>query len=343
MFDLLEKLCSANAPSGCEDKVIRVITHRLDELKVRYSVYPSGNVIAALTSDTENAPRVMVQCHVDEVGFMVKGHRDGGYLSISPLGISDVTELVGKRVTVLADKSVSGSIGAVPVHLSKGKDKPQMDDLYADVGISDKEGALKKIPLGAFGCFDSATEYFGGDGAYICGKALSSRIPCAVLLEAINKLKDSHLSAHVYFAFTVRGKLSLCGATEAYNKVRPDAVISVVGAPTDDLPCNASPVCRLGHGISIPNGEVRYRFDEFLTNQLRDTAEGIDLPVQTSRPMTEDEDECFDILRMKNAGARISAVALPVRNIRTSCEVMSKSDFSTAAELLCAALPRLEV
>ena len=343
MFKFLEKLCSVNAPSGYEDELISTISDRLDELGVTYNVYPSGNVVASLPSKNPSAPSIMVQCHMDEVGFMVKGHRDGGFLSISPLGITDVTELVGKRVTLLADTPFRGSIGAVPVHLSKGKDKPSLDDLYADVGIMKKEDAAKSIPLGTFGCFDASTAYFGKDDAYISGKALSSRVPCTILLEAIKSLKDSHPSAHVYFAFTVRGKLSLCGATEAYNKICPDTVISVTGIPADDTPDNTSPICRLGHGLTIPKGEARYHFDQSITTKLHSAANDSGIHIQNSRPLTEDEDADFDILRIKNAGARISAVKLPVRNIRTSCEVVSKDDVHAALALLSSALKSLEV
>ena len=342
MLELIKSLCSANAPSGCEDEAIRLITHRLDELNVRYTRYPSGNVIASLPAENENAPRIMVQCHVDEVGFMVKGHRDGGYLSLAPLGISDTAELVGKRVTMLADGAVHGAIGAVPIHLSKDKDKPHMDDLYADVGATDKEDSSEKIPLGTFGCFDTEAEAFGKDCEFISGKALSARIPCAVLLQVIERLKSAKLKSHLYFAFTVRGKLSLCGATEAYNKIRPDSVISVVGTPTLDLPDSDSPICLLGRGVAIPSREVRYVFDSSITSQLLKASEENGVSSQVSRPMTEEEDHDFDLLRMKNEGARLAVLRLPVRGIRSACEVASLSDAASAAELLRTALPQLE-
>ena len=343
MLELLKMLCSANAPSGREDEVIKVITDRLDGINVQYSVYPSGNVIAALPCGNENSPRVMVQCHTDETGFMVKGHRDGGYLSISPLGISDAKDLVGKRVSVLADTLRHGSIGAVPIHLSKDKDIPSMDDLYADVGILSKDEAEKDIPLGSFGCFDTDLELFGKDGSFISGKALSSRIPCAVLLETIKRLKDTELDANVYFAFTVRGKLSLNGATEAYNRILPDAVVSVAGIPANDTPDNTSPICRLGFGAALSRSEVRYRFDESLTAQLRSVAEAEEICVQTSRPMTEEEDPNFDIFRMKNAGAGISAIRVPVRNMNSSCEAAANADVLSVICLLYSFLKVIDV
>ncbi len=343
MHELVKKLCSANAPSGCEDAVIHIITKRLDELNVPYVKYPSGNVIASLISGKSYAPRIMVQCHVDEVGFMVKGHRDGGYLSLSPLGISDVKYLVGKRVTLLADTPVSGSIGAVPIHLSKDKDLPSMDDLYADVGFTDSDIADLNVPLGTFGCFDTDLKYFGKDSSFISGKALSSRIPCAIMLEVIQRLKNVSLDVNLCFAFTVRGNLSLCGAAEAYKNVFPDVVISVSGISANDTPDITSPICRLGHGAAISKGETRYRFATSVPAQLCAVAESNGISTQLSRPMTDDEDRNFDVIRMKNAGARLATVMLPVRNIRSSCESVAKSDVNAVADLLCAAVPLLEV
>ena len=343
MLELLKMLCSANAPSGQEDEVIKVITDRLDGINVQYSVYPSGNVIASLPCKDDGASRIMVQCHVDEVGFMVKAHREGGYMSISPLGITDTTELVGKRVALLSDKKYHGSIGAVPIHLSKDKDVPEMDDLYADVGIMSKTEAEEKVPLGSFGCFDTEVECFGKNDSFISGKALSSRIPCAVMLETISKLKETELNAQIDFVFTVRGKLSLNGAAEAYNAVRPDAVIHVAGIDTSDTPDNSSPICRLDHGAALSKGEIRHPYDKTITEQLYSKAAAHGIPVQTSRPMTEDEDRDFDTLRMKNAGARLSVVKLPLRRMNSCCEVASMSDVRAVTDLLCSALPLLEV
>lgn len=343
MYDLIANLSSANAPSGCEAEVIRIISSRLCELDVKHSFYPSGNVIAHLSSAKVDAPRIMVQCHMDEVGFMVKGFKDGGYMSLSPLGISDATQLIGKRVTVLADTHYRGSIGAVPIHLSRNKDEPQIDDAYADLGFNSKSEAEVCIPLGAFGCFDNTPKHFGTNASFISGKALSSRVPCGVLLEVIRRLKDDELNADVYFAFTVRGNLSLCGATEAYGKIRPDVVISVTGTPTLDAPDSDSPICRFGQGIALSRGEVRYRYDEAVAAQLIEAAKSNGISTQTARPMTEDEDASHDVFRMKNAGARITAVKLPVRNIRSSCEVVAKADVRACLDLLCTALPRLDV
>ena len=60
-----------------------------------------GNLIARLNPrDHENAPRVMLSAHMDEVGFMVTWITPEGYLKFDTVGGIDERVLCGRNVTV---------------------------------------------------------------------------------------------------------------------------------------------------------------------------------------------------------------------------------------------------
>ncbi len=336
MFELLKRLSEASAPSGYESPVAEIIKSELELLGIKHVTLPDGSVIGIIRCGKSDAKRVMLQAHMDEVGFMVKSHHKDGYLSLAPLGITDTSLLTGRRVIIHGEKPFFGYIGAVPVHLSKGKNIPDYSDIYVDIGTASGVYSENLVPLGSFGSFYTEFTSFGEDDTFIKGKALSSRIPCAVILEAVRSLFNisAKLSCDTYVSFTARGKLALCSAGAVYRRINADAVISIVGTDSGDTPFKANPYCILGSGVVIPTTEEKYTYDTYVTDCLKKAASKDDILICDAPPIPKDKDTDYDLLRMKNAGAHLGAVRIPVRYKNTSSEVASKEDVTSAVKLL---------
>ena len=77
-----------------------------------------GNAWATLHgSGGEEAPRIMLEAHADEIGFMVNYISDEGFLSITRIGGSDRAIARGRRVRILGSKGeVRGVIGNTAIH-----------------------------------------------------------------------------------------------------------------------------------------------------------------------------------------------------------------------------------
>lgn len=340
-IDLLRDLAAADAPSGFESSVRDIISTRLDSLGIHSSTSPDGSVAAVIPSRSRSRGKVMLQAHTDEVGFMVKSHTDDGFLKLAPLGIRDTRLLTGRRVTVCGKNDLlHGFIGAVPIHLSKnGKKIPSYSDLYVDIGAESKAEAESIAPIGCSGCFKSDFLTFGTNGAFIKSKALSGRAACAVLLTVAEHFAGdgNELPFDLCFAFSPRGKLTLSGGSALYSRIRPDFVISVTAF---DVPSDESVISH--SGVAVPLFEEKYSFDASLASALRHTLASFG-KAETPAP-TAAKDECeYDLIRLKSAGARLAAVKIPVKNRNTACEVVSRDAVNTACELLCRALPQLEL
>src|SRR5581483_8032949 len=116
-FKLLERLCRAVAVSGDESEVRKIV---LDEVKPHVDevkVDALGNVLAAKHGRGAKRLRVMLDAHMDEVGFMLVAEDGEGLYQFKTIGGIDERSLPGKQVVIGKDHTL-GVIGAKPIHLT---------------------------------------------------------------------------------------------------------------------------------------------------------------------------------------------------------------------------------
>src|SRR5208283_1930728 len=108
-----------------------------------------GSVWAILNPKAEM--KIMLSGHMDEIGFIVHYIDDKGLLYFRGIGGHDSAIPVGQRVWIWGKEKVPGIIGRKPIHLldaEERKAKPELKDLWVDVGASTKEEAEAVIGLG---------------------------------------------------------------------------------------------------------------------------------------------------------------------------------------------------
>ncbi|HXV77066.1 MAG TPA: peptidase M28, partial [Candidatus Polarisedimenticolaceae bacterium] len=112
---LLERLSTAAGPPGAEDEVRAIVRRALASVG-RLSHDRLGSVLCERRG-TADTPRIVLDSHLDEVGFMVQSVRPDGGLAFVPLGGWWGHVLLGQRVEILtADGRVPGVIGSKPPH-----------------------------------------------------------------------------------------------------------------------------------------------------------------------------------------------------------------------------------
>ena len=230
LLDLTRELCALPGISGDEGKVAKYITESIKGY-CEYKIDPLGNVIAYKSGCNPAAKKLMLNAHMDEVGFSVSFINGDGTLKIHPVGGVDAAVTVGRRVLV-GEGLIHGVVGTAPIHLmdSAAREKGvKMDDLYIDIGAENKEEAEKLVKPGDSVTFEPDFTRLG-DG-YIMGKALDDRAGCALLI----KLIQSELPCDCVFAFTVQEEIGCVGAKAAAYTVQPDISIVVETTTAGDL------------------------------------------------------------------------------------------------------------
>ena len=138
----LEALCSCPCPSGREDAVASQAMELLRPLMDEVKKDRFGNVIGIRRCGKENAKRVMLDAHLDEVGLVITGAKDG-FLRFRPVGGVDPRMLPNREVIILSQPPQFGLVAVLPPHVQKAGDSNRstpLSDLYIDAGLTQKEG-----------------------------------------------------------------------------------------------------------------------------------------------------------------------------------------------------------
>ena len=101
-----------------------------------------GNVIGIRRCGTENAKRVVLDAHLDEVGLVITGAKDG-FLRFRPVGGVDPRMLPNREVIILSQPPQFGLVAVLPPHVQKAGDSNRstpLSGLYIDAGLTQKEG-----------------------------------------------------------------------------------------------------------------------------------------------------------------------------------------------------------
>src|SRR5579859_2912081 len=142
-FAFLQQLVETTGPSGYEAETQRVWRERICDAAAEVSTDPLGNCVAVLNPGAR--PSVMLDAHIDEIGFLVKYIDENGFLYFGTIGGFDPSTLAGNRVRILGTRGpVLGVIGRKPSHLlseDERKRAPELKDMWIDIGARDRAEA----------------------------------------------------------------------------------------------------------------------------------------------------------------------------------------------------------
>ena len=175
---LLERLCNVIAVSGEEGEVRKIVLEEVKPHADEVKVDALGNVLVTRKGRGPKRARVMLDAHMDEVGFIIVDEDGEGLYRFETVGGIDVRVLVGKQVLVGKERTPA-VIGAKPVHLMSADEysrKVPLDSLRIDVGLSGKARVGDRAGF--------ATR-FRRVGPSILAKSIDDRIGVATLIELV--------------------------------------------------------------------------------------------------------------------------------------------------------------
>lgn len=81
----LEDLCRAAGAGGLPEAA-KTAAKLLEPYMDEVTLSPIGNVVGWRRCGKNNAPVVLLEAHIDEIGFIVTGVDDAGFVRVSPCG-----------------------------------------------------------------------------------------------------------------------------------------------------------------------------------------------------------------------------------------------------------------
>ena len=333
---LLERLCNSIAVSGDEGEVRKIVLEEIKPYADEVRVDALGNVLATRLgrSRSRKSVRVMLDAHMDEVGFMIVADDGEGIYRFEMVGGIDARHLVGKQVFVGKERT-PGVIGGKPIHLMNGDERTRkvpLDSLRIDLGpagkakVSDRAGFATK---------------FRRAGPSILSKSIDDRVGVATLIEL---MKQAPSNIDLCAAFTVQEEIGLRGAKVAAQFFNPDVAIAIDSTPANDLPIfdggeNMIYNTKLGLGPAIYIADGSTLHDPRLVRFLQETAESQKIPYQLRQPGGGGTDS--GAIQRSLAGIPTVSVSVPHRYTHSPVSIARLDDWKNTLNLLHAALKRM--
>ncbi len=329
MEQLLRELCAIPGVNG-----VPVAAQLLAEKLAAYvSVVHTdrlGSVWGVLSAACENAPTLLLEAHVDEIGFIVTDVTADGFLRVSSCGGIDERTLAATPVVVLCEPPISGVFCSTPPHLSGDSDVLlKTEERGIDVGLTAEE-AKARIPVGTRVMFVPRFDRLLGDR--VCSKALDDRAGCAAILRALELLQNKSLPWNVAVLFCTQEELGTRSAGTAAFGIQPEAaiVVDVSFAHTPDA--DRAECGMLGDGVMLGISPI---LDYGMTEQLRALAEERGIPFQYE-VMGGTTGTDADKITVAREGIPSALLSIPLRYMHTPAEVASLKDIEAVAALIAA-------
>jgi len=340
---LLHELSDAPGPSGFEEDVRRIMVREMKPLADQLTYDGMGSVIARQGS---SGPRIMLDAHMDELGGVIRRTTKTGFLSMQMLGGWLDQALPDQRWIILGAKGpVHAVTGIRDIHVVPAEERSKVfprDSLYLDVGAhSDAEVAAMGIGPGDPVVPDSPFVVLNGTQRYL-GKAWDDRVGCAVLIEAMRRLRTSGHPNQIFFAATTQEEVGLRGAHTAADVAKPDIGIAIEGGITGDSPgrnpeetqavLGGGPGLFLYDSSALPNRRLAA-----LTRRTA-SAKGIALQLDLVQGYGDDSAE----IQKSTGGAPTINLVVPARYTHAHNGIIDRADFDGMVDLVVALLQKLD-
>ncbi len=341
LAETLEKLSNACGVAGREEEVRSLMKKFLKPYVDEVKEDKLGNVIG-IKKGKKNAPKVMLAAHMDEIGLLVKTISKEGFLQFVKIGGIDDRILMAQKVIVYTEKGpLHGIMGSKPPHIQKEEERKKVltyDELFIDIGAENQEETKKMgVKIGDPIGFDIKFAKIGKD--VVIGKAFDDRVGCAVMIEAIKRLKNSECT--IYAVGTVQEEVGLRGATTAAFGIYPDIGIALDVTIAGDVPGVKefeAPI-KMRKGPSLTVADYGLIAHPKVLRLLVDVAEENKIPYQLETGLPGSTDAAR--ISLAREGVPCGVISIPTRYIHSPSSLLSLKDVENAVKLTAAAIKKI--
>jgi len=333
LFDLLD----TPSPTGFETPGQRVWADYVRPHADSLDVDAYGTAWASLGGTADDAPSVLFDAHVDEIGYMVRHITDDGFIYVNRIGGSDRAIARGLRVRILGnDGPVTGVVGNTAIHIrdTSNERTPKVHELFVDVGADDEEGVHDQgIRIGQPMVFDVAPTELG-DGR-VTARAIDNRLGGFIIAQALERLAEDRPAWTVLASNSVQEEIGGYGAEMIAHRLQPDLAIAFDVTHATDSPGISSKKhgsIKMSEGPTVTHGTANH---PQVVQRLLDVAEENDIPIQhetSERRTGTDTDSIFK----SRSGVPSALISVPLRYMHSTVEIAHEEDIEQCIQLYVA-------
>lgn len=338
LVELTKQLCTLSGPSGFEEPVRNWIEEYIRPFADELKTDAMGNLIAVKRCGKPGAKTLLLDAHMDEIGFIVTAVEDG-YLRFASIGGVDQRMLPAREVRVLSEPPLFGVIDTMPPHILSGDEMAKAidaDKLRIDIGLG-QEAALKTAPPGTPVVYACGCEELGS--GQLCGKAMDDRSCAAIILKAFEELAGKELGVDIVCMVSAQEEVGCRGAAVGAWNAAPDyaIVVDVTHAKTPDA---KEVLIEAGKGVAIGIGP---NMNGAMTRALFALAAEKEIPYQTEVCPGGHSGTNAEAIQISRQGVATALLSLPLKYMHTPFETARVEDLDSTCRLLVAYAEALEV
>lgn len=335
--ELTITLCGLPGPSGFETHVREWIAEYIRPFADEVKSDAMGNLFAVKRCGKPGAKILMLDAHMDEIGFIVTSVEDG-FLKFASIGGVDPRMLPAREVRVMSDPPLFGVVDTMPPHLlsedEMGKSLAE-DKLCIDIGMN-QEMARKAVAPGTPVVYAGTCEELGQN--QLCGKAMDDRACAAIVLKSFETLSRRTLNVDLCCLISTQEEVGLRGASVGAWAVAPDyaVAVDVTHARTPDA---KDVLTEAGKGVAIGIGP---NMNNAMTKVLFSLAKEKDIPHQ-AEVCPGNSGTNAAAIQISRTGVATALLSLPLKYMHTPLETARCEDMDAVLKLLIAYAESLEV
>lgn len=326
MKRLLELLTGTYGPSGSEESIRELIEREVKDYADEVYTDVLGNLIAVRKG---KGKKVMLAAHMDQIGLIITGIDDNGFLRFSNVGGVSPLNVIHRKVKF--QNCVTGIV-SYETEIDDIR-KLKLNRMYIDIGAKTKDEAKALVNIGDVAVYDAPLAVCGDR---LTGCAMDDRAGCAVLIETLKRIKNTN--HELYFVFTVQEEVGLRGAKTSAYGIMPDMGIAVDVTLTGGTPKSRPMAIKLGDGPAIKVKDASVIAHPRVKELMIQRAKEAGIPYQLE--VLEAGGTDSGAIHLTGAGVPSGVISIPCRYVHSAQEMVDLKDMTQAVELLVAILEK---
>ena len=279
---------------------------------------------------TAHVPTILLDAHIDEIGFCVTAIEEGGFLRVAPIGGIDARTVCASEVEIYGkDRTITGIVCSTPPHLADGSEGklPKIEDILIDTGYS-KEELEKLVGIGIPARFKTSLTQL--ENGRVTGGGLDDKACAAVILQLLDNLRDAELSFDIHALFSTQEETSSAGARTGVFPYDIDLAIVMDVNFAEALDCDPRKCIKMGGGAGF---SLSVSTCLTQTRRMMQFAQDRGIKCQAVVEATSTGTNAEHI-RISREGIPTVVASIPLRNMHTPSEIVELGDIEATAQLL---------
>ncbi len=333
--EFLMEYCQSPFVSGFEQACPQILIRYFGRFSDTYENDRRGSYIFCKKGNP--ARRIMLEAHVDELGFMITELLPGGFLRFSPVGYYNTLCLECQDVVIYGKKEIPGVICARPDRARSADEIVCLhtDWLYIDTGFPD-DTLRELVQPGDVAVLRREPVMLEGD--VMCARGWDDKAGVAVMLAAAQELEKLPHTSTIYYAAAVQEEGPGLGGQIATYQIHPDIAFAfdVGHAWAEDLPRDET--LSLGGGPAIAVGG---RFHPRLVDKLIAVCREHHIPYQLE-PIPAASGTDAESIQTNRDGVPVLLISIPLRYMHTGVETGNLRDIEAIGRAVACMISEID-